>query len=411
MALRCGLLALREAQTPPRDRNWSTWLLLGGRGSGKTRAGAEWVHGLASAARPFGDGISAPIALIGETIADVRDVMIEGPAGILRSALYNRPVYEATRRRLVWPTGAVAQVFSAHDPGSLRGPQFAAAWCDELVKWPYPGECWDMLQFGLRLGDWPRLAVTTTPRPLKLLARIMDDAATVTVRMRTADNAANLARGFLNTMQARYGGTRLGRQELDAEILGERDGALWTRDLLERSRSAGRDDHRRIVVAVDPPASAKATSDACGIVIAGLTDEGVVDVIADHSIGAATPRQWAGRAVAAYHAAGADIMVAEVNQGGDMVKSVIGMVDPTVNVSPVRATRAKWLRAEPVAALYEQGRVRHVGVLAELEDEMCDFGLDGLSSGRSPNRLDALVWAIGELVSGARGRPRVRAIV
>lgn len=401
---------MREAQKPPRHRRWSTWLLLGGRGSGKTRAGAEWVHGLASAVRPFAQRVVSPIALVGETIADVREVMIDGPAGIRACARYNRPVYEVTRRRLVWPNGAVAHAFSAHDPGSLRGPQFAAAWCDEAMKWPHPRECWDMLQFALRLGDWPRLAATTTPRPLKLLAEIMADARTVTARMRTRDNAANLADSFLATVQERYGGTRLGRQELDAEILTEREDALWTRALLDRRRLGGPGAYRRIVIAIDPPATAKATSDACGIIAAGLTEDGEVHVLGDHSVAAAAPHQWAGRAVAAYQALGADVMVAEVNQGGDMVVSVIATVDPTANVRAVRARRGKWLRAEPVAALYEQGRVRHLGVMAELEDEMCDFALDGLSSGRSPDRVDALVWAVAELVAGAGVIPRVRAL-
>lgn len=410
-ALKYGPLVLREVQKPPRHNDWSTWLLLGGRGSGKTRAGAEWVHGLASALPPFADQLVSPIALIGETLADVREVMIEGPAGILACAWFNRPVYEASRRRLVWPSGAVAQVFSAHDPGSLRGPQFAAVWCDEAMKWPHPRECWDMMQFGLRLGAWPRAVVTTTPRPLKLLADIMADKATVTARMRTDDNRENLAPGFVETIKTRYAGTRLGRQELDAEILGEREDALWTRNGLDTVRIARAENYERVVVAVDPPASAKATSDACGIIVAGMTAEGDIHVIADHSVSAATPRDWAAKAVAAYNASGADVLVAEVNQGGDMVQSVITTIDDTVNVRPVRATRGKWLRAEPIAALYEQGRVHHVGVLAALEDEMCDFGLDGLSCGRSPDRLDALVWAIAELVGQNRHKPRVRAVV
>lgn len=410
MALRCGPLVLREAQKPPRRLDWSTWLLLGGRGSGKTRAGAEWVHGIASAVRPFADHVMSPIALVGETIADVRDVMIEGPAGILANAVYNRPVYEASRRRLVWPNGAVAHIYSAHDPGSLRGPQFAAAWCDELMKWPYPRECWDMLQFGLRLGRWPRLIATTTPRPLRLLTDLMADRATVTTRMRTDENAGHLAPGFLETMRQRYGGTRLGRQELDAEIIAERSDALWSRSVLDANRIAAPGALGRIVVAVDPPATAKETSDACGIVVAGLSPDGRIVVLGDHSIRAAKPSQWAARAVAAYHAAEADLLVAEVNQGGDMVQSVIATVDDTVNVKPVRATRGKWRRAEPVAALYEQGRVAHCGILAALEDEMCDFGLDGLSSGRSPDRLDALVWAVAELIAERPGRPRVRGV-
>ena len=410
VALQSGPLTLREAQKPPRHADWTTWLLLGGRGSGKTRAGAEWVHGLASAMRPFADTMTTPIALIGETIADVRDIMIEGPAGILGCALHNRPVYEATRRRLVWPNGAVAQAFSAHDPESLRGPQFAAAWCDELMKWPHARLCWDMLQFGLRLGLWPRSIVTTTPKPLALLADIMADSQTVTTRMRTADNAANLAPSFLRTMERRYGGTRLGRQELDAEILAQREDALWTRELLDRCRRSGPTDFVRVVVAVDPPASAKVTSDACGIIVAGLARDGTVHVLGDHSLCAAKPRAWAAKVVAAYNATKADLVIAEVNQGGDMVASVIATVDETVHVKPVRANRGKWLRAEPVAALYEQGRVVHVGPLPELEDEMCDFGLDGLSLGRSPDRLDALVWAVSELVATGAVKPRIRSM-
>ena len=410
VALRCGPLVLREAQKPPLRSGWSTWLLLGGRGSGKTRAGAEWVHHIASAVRPFADRVTSPIALVGETVADVRDVMIEGPAGILATAVYNRPAYEVTRRRLVWPNGAVAQAFSAHDPGSLRGPQFAAAWCDELMKWPYPRECWDMLQFGLRLGDWPRLIATTTPRPLKLLADVMADAGTVTTRMRTDDNAAHLAPGFLALIRARYAGTRLGRQELDAEVVAERPDALWSRAMLDAARDDADVPLGRIVVAVDPPASGKATSDACGIVVAGMAADGRIVILADHTVAAAKPARWASKAVAAYRAAGADVLVAEVNQGGDMVQSVIAAVDPSVHVKPVRATRGKWRRAEPVAALYEQGRVVHRGLLAELEDEMCDFGLDGLSSGRSPDRLDAMVWAVAELTNERPGRPRIRGI-
>lgn len=410
MALRCGPLVLREAQKPPRCADWSTWLLLGGRGSGKTRAGAEWVHHIASAVRPFADRVTSPIALVGETIADVRDIMIEGPAGIMAIAAYNRPVYEASRRRLVWPNGAVAQAFSAHDPASLRGPQFAAAWCDEMMKWPYPRECWDMLQFGLRLGAWPRLIATTTPRPLKLLADVMADAGTVTTRMRTADNARHLAPGFIALMHRRYGGTRLGRQEMDAEIVAERADALWSRAMLDAARTDEDIRLGRIVVAVDPPATSKGTSDACGIVVAGLADDGRIVVLGDHSVRAAKPAHWAARAVAAFHAAQADVLVAEVNQGGDMVASVIATVDDAVNVKPVRATRGKWRRAEPVAALYEQGRVVHRGQLSALEDEMCDFGLDGLSSGRSPDRLDALVWAIAELISERPGRPRIRGV-
>lgn len=408
--LNSAQLTLRHLQLPPKQDNWQTWLLLGGRGSGKTRAGSAWVHGLATGVRPFAAKPTGPIALVGETVADVREVMIEGPAGIRQNALYEQPRYEATRRRLIWPNGMVAEVFSAHDPESLRGPQFSAAWCDELCKWPYAQECWDMLQFGLRLGGWPRQLVTTTPKPIALLKALMADDLTQTHRMRTIDNRENLAPNFIHNMVKRYGNSRLGRQELDGEIIEAREGALWSRELLEMHRLQNRPDLQRIVVAIDPPATAKATSDACGIVIAGCDASGHAYVLADRTIGAAAPNVWASRAIGEYHAWQADKILAEVNQGGDMVVSVLRTIDPALPVLSVRANRGKWLRAEPVAALYEQGRVHHIGMFAELEDEMCDFTTDGLSSRKSPDRMDACVWAVGELLLGNQGKPKIRAL-
>lgn len=381
---------------------------MGGRGSGKTRAGAEWTSGMANGFPPFADAPVSPIALVSDSFAAVREVMIDGPAGICSLTGSPRPHYEVSRKRLVWPNGAIALAISADDPESLRGPQFAAAWCDEIGKWRNDRATWDMLQFGLRLGTAPRQLVTTTPRPTALLREIIAADDTITVRMRTSDNAANLSRAFLKAVDERYGGTLLGRQELDGEMISERAGALWQRVLLERCRGAPPGDLVRIVVAVDPPATSKATSDACGIVVAGLDGNGIGWVLGDHSIKAAKPVAWASRVSAAYEAAGADCVIAEVNQGGDMVTEVLQSVAPNLPVRTVRATRSKRVRAEPVAALYEQGRVRHSHHMPELEDEMCDFAVDGLTHGRSPDRMDALVWALTALMLNGPTNPRIR---
>jgi phage terminase large subunit-like protein len=385
------------------------WLVIGGRGSGKTRLGAEWVDALVRGIAPFGKRAARMmrIALVGETLGDVREVMIDGPSGIARLPRAERPRWEATRRRLLWPNGATAQAFSSEDPDSLRGPQFEAAWCDEAAKWKHAVECFDMLQFGLRLGERPRQLVTTTPRPTPLIRRLVADPAFTVTRMKTVENAANLAPGFMAAMERQHGGTRLGRQELDGELIEDRVDALWSRQTIE----AAIGPHgavERIIVAVDPPASSRRSSDACGIVAVGLDASGRAVVLADRTIGAARPRDWALRAVALFHELQADAIVAEVNQGGEMVSAVLRTVDASVPVREVRASRGKWLRAEPVAALYEQGRVVHTGRMPELEDEMCNFGTDGLSGGHSPDRLDALVWAISELMLGTNAQPRIR---
>lgn len=384
------------------------WLVVGGRGAGKTRLGAEWVNALVRGFPPFSPGTRhMRVALVGETFADVREVMVDGPSGIATIARWNRPRYEPTRRRLLWDSGAVAQAFSSEDPESLRGPQFEAAWCDELAKWKNADACFDMLQFGLRLGERPRQLVTTTPRPMPLFRRLLADPNFTVTRMRTEENAGNLADGFIEAVRARYAGTRLARQELDGELIEDRADALWNRAMLEDA-IAPHGALRRIVVAVDPPATARRTSDACGIVVAALDENGRAVVLQDATLAAARPQDWAARAVALYRHYEADCIVAEVNQGGDMVTAVLRTVDPAVPVREVRASRGKWLRAEPVAALYAQGRVVHAARLAELEDEMCDFGPDGLSGGRSPDRMDALVWAIHELLLGRAMRPRIR---
>ncbi|MCO5156907.1 MAG: terminase family protein [Aquamicrobium sp.] len=390
------------------DSEPRNWLVVGGRGSGKTRLGAEWVNALVRGFPPFSRGRRhMRIALVGETLGDVREVMVDGPSGIAAISRWSRPRYEATRRRLLWDSGAVAQAFSSEDPESLRGPQFEAAWCDELAKWKNADACFDMLQFGLRLGEEPRQLVTTTPRPMPLFRRLLGDPDFMVTRMRTEENADNLAEGFLAAVRARYAGTRRARQELDGELIEDRPDALWNRAMLEAATGA-HGALGRIVVAVDPPATARRTSDACGIVVAGLDDTDRAVVLEDATLAAARPQDWAARAVALYRRYEADCIVAEVNQGGDMVAAVLKTVDPAVPVKEVRASRGKWLRAEPVAALYAQGRVVHAARLPELEDEMCDFGPDGLSGGRSPDRMDALVWAIHDLLLGRAMRPRIR---
>lgn len=394
----------RPEQRPPAG-DWRTWLVMGGRGSGKTRAGAEWVHKLASA----DERSNLRIALVAETLGDAREVMIDGVSGICRIARGNSPDFEISRRRLVWPNGAVAQIFSSEDPEALRGPQFHYAWCDELGKWKHAEETFDMLQFGLRLGTDPRQLVTTTPRPVPVLKRLIADPSTRLVRIATGDNRKNLAPGFIEALERRYGGTRLGRQELAGELIEDREDALWRRSEIEACVIRVVPALRRIVVAVDPPAGIGQNS-CCGIVVAGLEPEGRAVVLADCSVEGATPAQWAQSVVKAYRRFAADRIVAEVNQGGEMVTAMLRSVDVALPITMVRATRGKFLRAEPVAALYEQGRVAHAGRFIELEDQMCDFGPDGLSSGRSPDRLDALVWALTALVLEGQGEPRVRGI-
>lgn len=399
----------RADQLPPEVEGWTTWAVIGGRGSGKTRTGAEWVDALARGDPAFTSEPVGRIALVGETYLDVRDVMVEGPSGLLglpdRGS--SRPLWSPSRRRLVWGNGAVAFAFSAEDPDALRGPQFGAAWCDEAAKWRHPDATFDMLQFGLRLGARPRNLVTTTPRPVPLIRRLLADPRTVVSRARTRDNAVHLAPDFLERVVGRYAGTRLGRQELDGELICDRPDALWERQTIEAARVAAVPELARIVVAVDPPATSGARSDACGIIAAGSHGSHAY-VLADSSLARASPQAWAGAALALYHSLRADALVVEVNQGGEMASAVLDQCDPAVPVTPVRATRGKFLRAEPVSLLYARGLVHHVGALPALEDEMCDFSPDGLSSGRSPDRLDALVWALTHLLLDGRGEPRIR---
>jgi phage terminase large subunit-like protein len=403
-------------QLPP-DGAWRSWVIMGGRGAGKTRAGAEWVRTQVEGARPGDPGRAGRVALVGETIDQVREVMIFGESGILAcSPPDRRPVWEATRKRLVWPNGAVAQVFSAHEPESLRGPQFDAAWVDELAKWKKAEETWDQLQFALRLGPNPQQVVTTTPRNVAVLKAILNNPSSVVTHAPTDANRAHLAASFLEEVKARYGGTRLGLQELDGALLEDAEGALWTNAMLERGRVSEVPALNRIVVAVDPPVTGHAGSDECGIVVVGAVTDGPVQdwrayVLEDASVQGTSPDGWARAAIEAMQRHGADRLVAEVNQGGDLVQAVIRQVDPLVSFKAVRASRGKTARAEPVAALYEQGRVHHRRGLARLEDQMCRMTARGYEGRGSPDRVDALVWALTALMvdpAQAVQRPQVR---
>ena len=375
---------------------WRVWLLLAGRGFGKTRSGAEWVR------QRIETGLARRVALVAPTAADARDVMVEGASGLVAIAPRDfRPHYEPSKRRLTSPSGAIATCYSAAEPERLRGQQHDAAWCDELAAWRYE-EAWDMLMLGLRLGADPRCVVTTTPRPVRLVRRLVADASTVAVtRGATRENAKNLAPQFLDAIVRRYDGTRLGRQELEAEILDDVPGALWQRAQLEApgARVAAAPALARIVVAIDPAASSGAQSDETGIVVAGVAADGDGYVLDDLS-GRMTPHQWAARALEAGRRFKADRIVAEVNNGGDMVEATLRALDPSAPYKAVRASRGKAVRAEPVAALYEKGRVHHVGAFPALEDQMCGFTVDfdRAAARFSPDRLDALVWALTELM-------------
>lgn len=405
-------------QLPP-EGDWRTWMILGGRGAGKTRAGAEWVRAQVEGARPLDAGRCARMALVGETVDQVREVMIFGESGIMAcSPPDRRPEWQATRKRLLWPNGAIAQVFSAHEPESLRGPQFDGAWVDELAKWKRAQETWDMLQFGLRLGEDPRVCVTTTPRNVGVLKELMARDSTVVTSAPTEANAANLAQGFLEEVRARYAGTRLGRQELDGVLVDEAEDALWTPAMIEAGRVAEAPPLDRIVVAIDPPVTGHGGSDACGIVVAGAITRGPVQdwrafVLEDASVEGASPAQWAEAAIRAMDRWGAERLVAEVNQGGDLVEQVIRQVDPLVPLRKVHASRGKLARAEPVAALYEQGRVYHARGLGALEDQMCAMTARGYEGRGSPDRVDALVWAITDLIVEPAAkwvRPSIRGV-
>ena len=405
-----------EHQLPP-EGDWRTWVILGGRGAGKTRAGAEWVRAQVEGSRPLQAGAARRVALVGETYEQVRDVMIEGESGILRCSPPDRmPEWRAGQRKLVWPNGAEAQAFSAHDFEALRGPQFDAAWVDELAKWRKASEAWDMLQFCLRLGDNPRAVVTTTPRNVPVLKEILGRRSTVSTHAPTEANRANLARGFLEEVMARFAGTRMGRQELEGLLLEDIEGAFWTSAALDRTRVLEAPDLDRIVVGVDPAVSSGSGSDETGIVVVGAVTRGPVKdwrayVLEDASVSAASPTEWARAVASAYERWGADRVVAEGNQGGDMIEAVLRQVAPMVSYRKVTARQAKSARAEPVAALYEQGRVRHLKGLGALGDQMCRMAVGGYRGQGSPDRVDALVWALWSvLLDPELGRtgPRIR---
>ncbi len=385
----------RDEQLPP-PGDWRIWLFLGGRGAGKTRAGAEWI------AEGVKRGFMRRIGLAGATFADVRSVMIEGESGL--KSVSPGADFEPSNRRVLWPNGAVAAVVSAEEPDYVRGHQFDTVWADEFCKWSAPQEALDMIVMALRLGQDPRMLITTTPRNIPALKDLLAMPDVVQTKSTTAANAGNLAATFLAGVELRFAGTRLGRQELEAEIIEDNDAALWHRVWIDKARRRDYPKCSRMVVAVDPPASI--AGDECGIVIAGLGEDGDGYVINDWSVGGMTAAGWAARVADAFLAFKADCIVAEANQGGDMVKQVLIDALPNAPVRLVHATRDKRTRAVPAAVLYEQGRIHHCGTFAALEDQMCQF--DG--TGKSPDRMDALVWAVTHLFPLERSMARIRTV-
>lgn len=404
----------RPNQKAP-EGDWNTWLVLAGRGYGKTRMGSEWIRENVCGSSPLSASPSAwgRIALVAETAADARDVMVLGDSGILACHPKEfRPEWSPTNRCLTWPNGAKAWVYNATEPDQLRGPQHHAAWVDELAKFRYMQETWDQLQFGLRLGEHPQALVTTTPRPLPLIKKLMGDADTVVTRGATLDNQANLAANTVKQLYERYGGTRLGRQELEGEILNDIPGALWSRDVIDQAREYEvPEDLERIIVAVDPAVSNNEGSDEHGIIVVGLgrDKDGYARgyVLEDGSL-RGSPEDWSKRAVNLFRKWEADKIVAEKNQGGQMVESTIKTADRSVPVKLVHASRGKVVRAEPISALYEQGRIHHIGRFDQLEDQMCMFSIDNIRniSNGSPDRVDALVWGLTEIFDKITGRRR-----
>jgi phage terminase large subunit-like protein len=386
----------RDKQLLP-EGDWRIWLALPGRGWGKTRAGAENIRTLIETGR------ARRVAIVNDTAADVRDVNIEGPDGLIAvSPPWLKPVYEPSKRRLTWPNGAIGICYAAEAPELLRGPQHDAAWCDELAKWKNlkkvdneGGTAWDNLMMGLRVGDNPRCLVTTTPRAVPLIRELLRRPTCYVVRGSSYENQANLAGQWFDEVIRPYEGTRLGRQEVYGELLDDVPGALWTREQIEQCRVQRRDSLRRIVVAIDPATKSKETSDETGIVVAGVGFNGHGYVLEDAS-GRYSPDAWARKAIELYRKYEADRIVAEENQGGDMVQHTLRTVDKLVSYRGVHAAKAKVARAEPVAALYEQGRAHHVGSFPGLEDQMCTW--DASTGEGSPDRVDALVWALTDLL-------------
>lgn len=385
-----GTWARAKQLAPAGD--WRTWLVLAGRGFGKTRTGVEWVREKAEAHPGW------RIALVGRTAADVRDVIVEGESGLLAvSPPWARPDYEPSKRRITWPNGTIATTYSADEPDLLRGPQHHAALADELAAWKRVEDTWSNLMFGLRLGTNPQAVVTTTPRPLRLLRELRAADSTVVTAGSTYENRGNLARPFLEEIVTKYEGTRLGRQELQGELLEDVPGALWTRKRIDELRVKAAPLLRRVVVAIDPAVTSGEDSDETGIVAVGKAEDGQIYVLADETC-RESPLGWATRAIMLFKRLRADRLVAEVNNGGDLVEATLRSVDKSLPYTAVRASRGKRSRAEPIAALYEQGRVHHVGAFDALEDQMCMFTPDGFDG--SPDHVDALVWGATELVDG-----------
>ena len=395
------ILSARDIQVPPPD-GWRSFVFMGGRGAGKTRAGAEWLRW------SMLQGGCGRAALVGPALHDVREVMIDGPSGLkwIEPLKCRRPSYSPSRRILSFDNGAEAHVFSAEDPDSLRGPQFDVAWCDEIAAWLRGQAVWDTLQMGLRLGADPRVMATTTPRPTPFFKALLAGPDTIIRRASMAENAANLSAGFVAAMEAAYGGSALARQEIHGEMLEDPEGALFSRRKIDDARVETPPMLEDVIVAVDPPATSGAHADACGIIAAGVRD-GVAYVLADASAPGLKPLDWARRAVVISREVGAREIIAEANQGGEMVRQVLESAGVDVPVRLVHARLGKRARAAPVATLYEQGRVAHVGLLPELEDQMCRFGAEGFRG--SPDRVDALVWAIWALLLDRAG-PWVRVL-
>lgn len=399
----------RPAQQEPDGEWWNTWLILSGRGFGKTRTGAETVRKWVLGDTPLSPGRCSRIALVAETAADARDVMVDA---ILKAhPKETRPVYEKTNRKLEWKNGALAFTYNATEPDQLRGPQHDGAWVDELAKFKYMQDTWDQLQFGLRLGLHPKQIVTTTPRPLPLIKKLINDKRTVITRGSTYDNAANLAESAIEYLRETYGNTRLGRQELDGELLEDIPGALWHQTTLDAGRRPeAPKELERIIVAIDPATSSEEKSDETGIVCVGLArdKDGYSRgyVLADRSL-KGTPDEWARTAVALYREFEADRIIAEKNQGGEMVEAVIRAADRNVPITLVHASRGKLVRAEPISALYEQGRVHHIGLFDKLEEQMCTFSTDYDRKNGSPDRMDALVWGLTYLFNKITSRRKV----
>lgn len=396
----------RPQQLAP-DGNWSTWLVMAGRGFGKTRAGAEWVRFIVESDK------DARFALVGANFAEVRSVMVEGDSGLLSvTHPADRPQWEPSLKRLRWKNGAEGYLYSAAEPEGLRGPQHSHAWCDEIAKWINNAgqavSAWDNLKMGLRLGSRPQVVATTTPRPVHLLQKLVKDKTVVTTRGRTDDNDLNLPEAFLTAMKVDYANTRLGRQELEGELIEDRNDGLWSRTLLETCRVSDVPSLVRIIVAVDPPVSA--TGDTCGIIVAAKGLDERAYILADCSVEKASPEKWARAVARASSSWEADRVVAEANQGGAMVKSVLLAADISLPVKLVHASRGKVARAEPIAALYENGRVLHSQAFPRLEDELCGLLLGGsyVGPGRSPDCADALVWALTDLMLGRSYKPSVR---